>query len=73
MKQVIKGTLLWITIISVVLFIGSIDSIMDKGVLVFLMWLLACISLCVTCRRMLSIEDLTNSFIYRIWNKLLTN
>lgn len=73
MKKVIKGILLWITFISIVLFIAGIDSIVSTGIVIGLVWLSICamlVYLCITFItpeefHVLSGEKLMDKFINR--------
>ena len=50
MKKILKGILLWATALTIMLFIGGIDSIVDKGLGVTLAWIAICIVLYYLCR-----------------------
>lgn len=71
MKKTLKGILLWVTALAIMLFIGSIDSIFDKGIGVTLAWIAVCLSLINLCRIHLSIRDLYTLSGYKLFYRLL--
>lgn len=71
MKKILKGILLWMTALAIMLFIGGIDSILDKGVGVTLAWIAVCLSLINLCRIHLSIRDLYTLSGYKLFYRLL--
>ena len=71
MKKILKGILLWMTALAIMLFIGGIDSILDKGVGVTLAWITVCLSLINLCRIHLSIRDLYTLSGYKLFYRLL--
>ena len=71
MKKILKGILLWVTALAIMLFIGGIDSIFDKGVGVILAWIAVCLSLINLCRIHLSIRDLYTLSGYKLFYRLL--
>lgn len=51
-KKVLKGILLWITVLTIILVISGIDSILNQGFVALLAWILLCLALaylCFTC------------------------
>lgn len=71
MKKILKSILLWATALTIMLFIGGIDSIVDKGVGVTLAWIAVCLSLINLCRIHLSIRDLYTLSGYKLFYRLL--
>lgn len=71
MKKILKGILLWVTILVIMLFICGIDGIVDTGVRVTLVWIAVCLSLINLCRIHLSIRDLYTLSGYKLFYKLL--
>ena len=71
MKKILKGILLWVTALAIMLFIGGIDSIFDKGIGVTLAWIAVCLSLINLCRIHLSIRDLYTLSGYKLFYRLL--
>ena len=71
MKKILKGILLWTTALTIMLFIGGIDSIVDKGLGVTLVWIAACIALYNLCRVTLSIRELYTLSGYKLFYKLM--
>lgn len=57
-KKVLKGILLWITILAIILFVIGVDSILDGGAVSFFAWGLLCISLTNLCYNLISREEL---------------
>lgn len=51
-KKILKGVLLWVTLLLIGLVISSIDSILNLGFVALLAWILLCLALaylCFTC------------------------
>ena len=71
MKKILKGILLWTTALTIMLFIGGIDSIVDKGLGVTLSWIAICIVLYYLCRATLSIRELYTLSGYKLFYKLM--
>lgn len=71
MKKILKSILLWITALTIMLFIGGIDSIVDKGLGVTLAWIAICIVLYYLCRATLSIRELYTLSGYKLFYKLM--
>lgn len=71
MKKILKGILLWITVFTIMLFVGGIDSIVDKGLGVTLAWIAICIALYNLCRVTLSIRELCTLSGYKFFYKLM--
>lgn len=71
MKKTLKGILLWVTVLAIMLFIGSIDSIFDKGIGATLAWIAVCLLLINLCRIHLSIRDLYTLSGYKLFYRLL--
>lgn len=69
MKKILKGILLWITALTIMLFIGGIDSIVDKGLGVTLAWIAICIALYNLCRVTLSLRELYTLSGYKLLHK----
>ena len=69
MKQIIKGILLWSTSLAIILLIGGIDSIVDKGIL--LPWLAVCGALYWLCRKYISVRELYTLSGYKLFYKLM--
>lgn len=55
-KKILKGVLLWVTALTVMLFISGVDSITDQGYLV--PWLIVCAVLRYLCYKHISEEEL---------------
>lgn len=55
-KKILKGLLLWVTTLTVMLFISGVDSITDQGYLV--PWLVVCAILCYLCYKFISEDEL---------------
>lgn len=58
MKNLLKGILLWTTIILTTLLILGANSIADKGILVLIIWSVVCFALQSLCKRYISEEEL---------------
>ena len=71
MKKILKGILLWTTALTIMVFIGGIDSIVDKGLRVTLVCIAVCLSLINSCRIHLSIRDLYTLSGYKLFCRLL--
>lgn len=71
MKKILKGILLWTTALTIMLFISGIDSIVDKGLRVTLVWIAICIVLYYLCRATLSIRELYTLSGYKLFYKLM--
>lgn len=71
MKKILKGILLWTTALTIMLFIGGIGSIVDKGLGVTLAWIVICAILCYLCRATLSIRELYTLSGYKLFYRLL--
>lgn len=71
MKKILKGILLWITALTMMLFVGSIDSIVDKGLVVTLIWIVSCVVLYNLCRVTISIRELYTLSGYKFFYKLM--
>lgn len=71
MKRVLKGILLWTTVFAIMLFISGIDSIVDKGLVVTLMWIVSCVVLYNLCRVTISIRELCTLSGYKFFYKLM--
>lgn len=69
MKKILKGILLWVTVLSAMLFISGIDSIINANL--FLPWLAICSLLIVICYLIMSIRDLYTLLGYNLLTKLL--
>lgn len=55
-KKILKGVLLWVTALTVMLFISGVDSITDQGYLV--PWMIVCAVLYYLCYKHISEEEL---------------
>lgn len=71
MKKILKSILLWTTALTIMLFIGGIDSIVDKGLGVTLAWIAICIVLYYLCCTTLSIRELYTLSGYKLFYKLM--
>lgn len=71
MKKILKGILLWTTALTIMLFVGGIDSIVDKGLGVTLAWIVICAVLYYLCRATLSIRELYTLSGYKLFYKLM--
>lgn len=71
MKKILKSILLWTTALTIMLFIGGIDSIVDKGLGVILAWIAICIVLYNLCRVTISIRELYTLSGYKFFYKLM--
>ena len=71
MKKILKSILLWTTALTIMLFIGGIDSIVDKGLGVTLAWIVICTVLYYLCCTTLSIRELYNLSGYKLFYKLM--
>ena len=69
MKKILKGILLWITALSIILLIGGIDSIVDKGTII--PWLAVCGILYWLCRKYISFRELCTLSGYKLFYRLL--
>lgn len=71
MKKILKGILLWTTALTIMLFISGINSIVDKGLVVTLMWIVSCVVLYNLCRVTISIRELYTLSGYKLFYKLM--
>ena len=71
MKKILKGILLWTTALTIVLFAIGIDSIVDEGLVVTLMWIAICVALYKLCYSTLSLRDLYTLSGYKLLNTLI--
>lgn len=55
-KKILKGLLLWVTTLTVILFISGVDNITGQGYLV--PWLIVCAILCYLCYKFISWDEL---------------
>lgn len=69
MKKILKGILLWITVLSIILLIGGIESIVDKGITI--PWLTVCGILYWLCRKYISFRELCILSGYKLLYKYL--
>ena len=67
--KILKGILLWATALTIMLFIGGIDSIVDKGTVIS--WLVICGTLYWLCRKYISFRELCTLSGYKLFYKLL--
>lgn len=63
MKTIVKGILLWITVISILLFlIGGCESLIENGNwIILLVWILINVALGYACKKFLTYKD-----VYRV-------
>lgn len=69
MKKIVKGMLLWLTILTIVLFISGVDSIISQGYLG--LWLLVCVTECCLCFILISKEEFNTLSGLRWFNSKL--
>lgn len=68
-KLILKGILLWITILTIVIFITGIDSICDNGY--FIPMIILCVILGYSCYRTISEKELEIISFYKFFNDLI--
>lgn len=68
-KLILKGVLLYVTILAVMIFVGGIDSLVETP-MKMLLWILATVILIAICRRAISIRELYKLSGYDIFNRL---
>lgn len=68
-KLILKGLLLWITVLAVMLFVSGVDSIMDNGY--FIQSLIVCTVLCYACHKLISKEEIEIINLSKWFNKIL--
>lgn len=56
-KKILKGILLWVTMLLIVLFISSVDNILSYGFGMFLAWISLCLSLASICFSTLTFNE----------------
>lgn len=56
-KLILKGVLLYVTILAVMIFVGGIDSLVETP-MKMLLWMLVTVILIAICRRTISIREL---------------
>lgn len=68
-KLILKGLLLWITVLIIMLFMSGVDSIYDNGYFIHLIAI--CAILCFTCYKLISKEELEKITLYNWFNNLI--
>lgn len=69
LKLILKGVLLYVTILAVMIFVGGIDSLVETP-MKMLLWILVTVILIAICRRIISIRELYILSGYNIFNRL---
>lgn len=68
-KLILKGVLLYVTVLAVMIFVGGIDSLVETP-MKMLLWILVTVILIAICRRTISIRELYKLSGYDIFNRL---
>lgn len=67
-KRILKGILLWTTMIVIILFVSGIESLVNNPLL-GVIWFISCVILLYTCRNIITFNELLSLSLYKWFYK----